>query len=28
VQDPNGIIWEIAHNPGWQVAPDGAVSFG
>ncbi|MEC5183913.1 catechol 2,3-dioxygenase-like lactoylglutathione lyase family enzyme [Cryobacterium sp. MP_3.1] len=28
VQDPNGIIWEIAHNPGWQIAPDGAVSFG
>ncbi|ANP72263.1 VOC family protein [Cryobacterium arcticum] len=28
VQDPNGIIWEIAHNPGWHVAADGAVSFG
>ncbi|WP_120337332.1 VOC family protein [Cryobacterium soli] len=28
VQDPNGIIWEIAHNPGWHVSPTGAVSFG
>ena len=28
VQDPNGIIWEIAHNPGWHVAANGAVSFG
>ena len=28
VQDPNGVIWEIAHNPGWSVADDGAVSFG
>ncbi|EFV13785.1 VOC family protein [Segniliparus rugosus] len=25
VQDPNGIVWEIAHNPGWRIAPDGAV---
>ena len=28
VADPNGVIWEIAHNPGWSVADDGAVSFG
>ena len=23
--DPNGIIWEIAYNPGWRVEPDGRV---
>ena len=28
VTDPNGIVWEIAHNPGWQVADDGSVSLG
>ena len=28
VEDPNGIVWEIAHNPGWSVAEDGTVSFG
>lgn len=27
VRDPNGVVWEVAHNPGWHVAPDGAVSF-
>jgi catechol 2,3-dioxygenase-like lactoylglutathione lyase family enzyme len=27
VQAPGGIIWEIAHNPGWHVADDGSVSF-
>jgi catechol 2,3-dioxygenase-like lactoylglutathione lyase family enzyme len=27
VHDPNGVIWEIAHNPGWQVDPDGTVRF-
>lgn len=26
--DPNGIIWEVAHNPGWHVDEDGTVSFG
>ena len=26
--DPNGVIWEICHNPGWSVAPDGRVSIG
>ena len=28
VIDPNGIIWEIANNPGWSVAADGTVSLG
>lgn len=23
--DPNGIIWEIAYNPGWRVEPGGRV---
>lgn len=27
VADPNGVLWEIAHNPGWSVADDGTVSF-
>ncbi|NMN96432.1 VOC family protein [Antrihabitans stalactiti] len=27
LQDPNGIIWEIAHNPGWHVDDDGTVSL-
>ncbi|MDR0359179.1 MAG: VOC family protein [bacterium] len=25
--DPDGHPWEIAHNPGWRLAPDGAVSL-
>ena len=25
VADPNGIVWEIAHNPGWRIADDGTV---
>jgi uncharacterized protein len=25
VQDPNGVIWEIAHNPGWRVDDTGRV---
>lgn len=28
VTDPNGVLWEIAHNPSWSVADDGTVSFG
>jgi uncharacterized protein len=24
-QDPNGLIWEIAHNPGWRVDESGTV---
>ncbi len=23
--DPNGVVWEIAHNPGWSVEDDGTV---
>lgn len=25
VTDPNGVIWEIAHNPFWSIADDGTV---
>jgi catechol 2,3-dioxygenase-like lactoylglutathione lyase family enzyme len=25
VKDPNGIIWEIAHNPGWHIDNEGKV---
>ncbi len=25
VDDPNGVVWEVAHNPGWSVAADGSV---
>ncbi|MEE2570680.1 VOC family protein [Pseudarthrobacter sp. J64] len=25
VKDPNGIVWEIAHNPGWRIEDDGTV---
>lgn len=28
VADPNGLIWEIAHNPGWRIEPSGAVVLG
>ena len=28
VADPNGIVWEIAHNPGWSIGEDGAVRLG
>ena len=28
VVDPNGIVWEIAHNPGWHIAADGTVTLG
>ena len=24
-RDPNGVIWEVAHNPGWLVEADGRV---
>jgi catechol 2,3-dioxygenase-like lactoylglutathione lyase family enzyme len=27
VADPNGVIWEIAHNPGWRIDDDGTVLF-
>jgi catechol 2,3-dioxygenase-like lactoylglutathione lyase family enzyme len=25
--DPNGIVWEVAHNAGWSVDDSGAVSL-
>lgn len=25
--DPDGYPWEIAHNPGWTLGPDGAVTL-
>ncbi|MGI9111408.1 MAG: VOC family protein, partial [Gaiellaceae bacterium] len=25
--DPEGHAWEIAHNPGWQLADDGSISL-
>lgn len=28
IADPNGVIWEIAHNPGWRIDDAGAVHFG
>ncbi len=28
VADPNGVIWEIAHNPGWSIDSDGVVHLG
>jgi catechol 2,3-dioxygenase-like lactoylglutathione lyase family enzyme len=28
VRDPNGVVWEVAHNPGWRVEADGTVVFG
>ncbi|MFJ4208509.1 VOC family protein [Paenarthrobacter sp. NPDC089675] len=27
VKDPNGIVWEIAFNPGWRIDDDGKVVF-
>ncbi|MFC6019511.1 VOC family protein [Plantactinospora solaniradicis] len=26
--DPNEVLWEVAHNPGWRVADDGTVILG
>jgi uncharacterized glyoxalase superfamily protein PhnB len=23
--DPDGYVWEVAHNPGWTVTEDGSV---
>ena len=28
VADPNGLIWEFCHNPGWRVDADGTVVMG
>ncbi|HET6816039.1 MAG TPA: VOC family protein [Mycobacteriales bacterium] len=25
--DPDGHPWEVAHNPGWRLGPDGSVSL-
>lgn len=25
--DPSGLLWEVCHNPGWSVAPDGTVTI-
>lgn len=25
--DPDGHPWEVAHNPGWTIGPDGAISL-
>ena len=25
--DPDGYVWEVAHNPGWTVKPDGTVQL-
>jgi catechol 2,3-dioxygenase-like lactoylglutathione lyase family enzyme len=27
-EDPLGFRWEVAHNPGWAVEPDGTVRIG
>ncbi len=26
--DPDGHPWEVAHNPGWTLRPDGTISIG
>lgn len=28
VEAPDGTVWEIAHNPGWRVDPDGTAHIG
>jgi len=28
VSDPNGVVWEIAHNPGWRIDDEDNVRFG
>jgi len=25
--DPDGYVWEVAHNPGWTLRPDGSVQI-
>lgn len=25
--DPDGYVWEVAHNPGWTVNPDGTIQL-
>ena len=26
--DPDGYVWEVAHNPGWTLVDDGSVRLG
>ena len=26
--DPDGHRWEVAHNPHWEIAPDGSIDIG
>ena len=28
IADPNGVVWEIAHNPSWRIDDAGAVILG
>ena len=25
--DPDGYVWEVAHNPDWRIRPDGSISM-
>ena len=25
--DPEGYVWEVAHNPGWTIHPDGSITI-
>ena len=25
--DPDGYVWEVAHNPGWTINPDGSITI-
>ena len=25
--DPDGYVWEVAHNPGWSIAEDGSITI-
>lgn len=25
--DPDGYVWEVAHNPGWTIANDGSITI-
>ena len=25
--DPDGYVWEVAHNPGWTINPDGTITL-
>ena len=25
--DPDGHVWEVAHNPGWTINPDGSITI-